>query len=371
MNLTDRILVFSRGLLTKEIPHGEASEERIMSAAVLGKSETRGGISENKGLDSFWTGNRGFFIVIILILAIASVGTFFSESFLTLYNFSNMAFQVVPLALAGMGQSMVLISGGIDLSVGYTISLTTAIASYTVTHAGGNPSGIALCLFAGLVIGLVNGLLTTKLKIPDLIASLASGIAVNGLALILRPTAGGRIAKTFMKTVSYRIGGVLPAAFIFAMTACLLFTLFLKYSKSGIYLYATGSNSDATFISGVRVERVKMYAYMTCGVLAALAGLVISARIGSGDPRIGNMFTMSSITSAVVGGISLLGGKGKLPGVFIGAVLFIFTENILNMIQISPYYQYVCIGTLLLLAVILYQSSGSLPKATGILRNKT
>jgi ribose/xylose/arabinose/galactoside ABC-type transport system permease subunit len=369
MNLTDRILVFSRGRLTEEIIREDTSEERIMSAAVRGVSDMSDSSAGHNFSPSFFSGNMGLLIVTFLIFAMIAAGGLMSKSFLTVYNFSNLVFQVVPLALVGIGQGMVLISGGIDLSVGYTISLTTAIASYAITNTSNPVIGSAICIAAGLAIGLANGLLCTKCKIPDLIATLASGIAVNGLALILRPTAGGRVDKAFMRAISYRIGGVLPAAFVFVLVLCAVFMIYLKYFKGGTYLFAVGSNSDAAFISGIRVEKVKMLAYVRSGVLAAMAGLVISARIGSGDPRIGNMFTMSSVTAAVVGGISLLGGKGKLPGVVIGAVMFVFTENILNMIQVSPYYQYVCIGTLLLVAVVLYQSSELFTKIAGVLKN--
>jgi ribose transport system ATP-binding protein len=358
INLADRMLIFSKGEITEEIHHEVASEERIMSAAVRGKQRSEASPpSRGIGMPASLSENLGLVVVTLLILAMIAVGSLKSDYFLTSYNFSNIALQVVPLILVALGQGVVLISGGIDLSVGQTISLTTAIASFTVTDAFPPLIGVVICICAGALIGLMNGFLSTKCGLPDLVASLAMGTGVNGLALIIRPTAGGYIDKGFMNAVCYRLGGALPVVFILALAVCALLVLYLRHFRGGVYVFAVGSGRDVAFSSGIRVERVKTGAYILCGVLATLAGLVVAARIGSGDPRIGMDFTMSSVTAAIVGGISLMGGRGKLPGAVLGAVMILFTQNILNMLHVSSYYQYVCIGSLLLIAVMLYQST--------------
>ncbi len=357
LSISDRLLVISKGTITGEFLHGEADEEKVMNAAVAGKSREKEQISKprvTKSLGIKLSNFMGPLIVFGLVVALGILGIVKSKFFFSAYNLSNIALQLVPLALVALGQGLVILTGGIDLSVGPLISLTTAVASYTIVTDSFLP-GVLLCLGIGLVIGFINGILITKVKLPDIIVTLASYIAVMGIALIIRPTGGGNISGNFMKAVTFRLFQYIPVITLFTFVIYAFTEFSMQKTRSGTYVYAAGSNREAAFIAGIRVNKVKILVYVLCGFITATAGLIVAARIGSGDPRVGTEFTMSSITAVIVGGIAITGGRGFVSSSFLGALMIILMQNILNMMQISAYFQYVWIGLLMILAVGLYQ----------------
>jgi ribose/xylose/arabinose/galactoside ABC-type transport system permease subunit len=220
---------------------------------------------------------------------------------------------------------------------------------------------VILCLVAGLSIGALNGFLILSLRIPDLISTLATYSLVLGLALIVRPSPGGNVSETFSDLLTMRIGWF-PLAGAVVLLISGLGELGLVRSKVGVRLYATGSRSEAAFVAGTPVGRVRFLAYLFCGLMAAVAGLVIAARIGSGDPQAGTQFTLSSIAAVVVGGTSVFGGRGTLVGTFLGAVLLVLLQDALNQLHVTAYYQYIWTGALLLVAVALYSINESVKR---------
>lgn len=368
IGLSDRILVVSKGKITKEIPGEFATEEGIISAAVTGVKEEKAGSSEIKTdkisklkINNFnrWTSS---ILLMMFTLLIGTLAMFKSPYFLSAGNMSNIVLQLVPIALVALGQSLVIILGGIDLSVGPIMSLVTAVASYTVI-SNNYGWGIIVCLLIGITIGLINGLMIAFLKLPDIVTTLATYSAVMGLALIIRPTGGGAISTKFMETVGSKIFEYIPIATLFTLFLYIIFEILLLRSKAGTYLYATGSSSEAAFIAGIKIKTVKIWAYVLCGLLASLAGLVLASRIGSGDPQAGTSFTMTSVTAVVIGGISLIGGRGVFTGTLLGSLLIIVMQNALNLLHISAYFQYVWIGILILFSVSLYSLPELLSKA--------
>jgi ribose transport system ATP-binding protein len=227
------------------------------------------------------------------------------------------------------------------------------LASYMVVNNHAEVAGVILCLVAGLSIGALNGFLILSLRIPDLVSTLATYSLVLGLALIVRPSPGGNVSETFSDLLTMRIGWF-PLAGAVVLLISGLGELGLVRSKIGVRLYATGSRPEAAFVAGTPVGRVRFLAYLFCGLMAAVAGLVIAARIGSGDPQAGTQFTLSSIAAVVVGGTSVFGGRGTLIGTFLGAVLLVLLQDALNQLHVTAYYQYIWTGTLLLVAVALY-----------------
>ena len=290
-------------------------------------------------------------LIVLLGLGTAQISPFF----LSPNNLGNIATQVAPLALAALGQFAVIVIGGIDLSVGPLISLITATTSYIAVAEGGLPvaAAVAVALAAGLGVGLVNALLIVRLRIPDLIATLATYSVVFGAALIVRPSPGGLVSELFLDFFSTPIG-VLPVAAVVVAAVFALVEFLLVRGRFGTRLYGVGSNAEAAYLVGIRTDLVRAAAYVFCAISAAAAGLLVAAQIGSGDPQAGTSFTLSSVTAVVVGGVALFGGSGTAIGVLLGAIAVGVMQNALNLMHVSAYYQYVWTGGLTLLAVAGY-----------------
>jgi ribose/xylose/arabinose/galactoside ABC-type transport system permease subunit len=297
------------------------------------------------------------FMILAFVVLIGVITQGQSKYFLTPRNLSNLALQIVPLAIVSMGVMATLLVGGIDLSIGPTMSLITIMASFMITKTSSFAIvlGIVGCLAAGALVGLINGCIIRYLKIPDLITTLATNSMVFGIALILRPAPGGSISLAFMDLVTYRLK-LVPVFAIIALFMFALGELMLLRGKVGMAIYATGSNEEAARIAGIRVSRVRIAAYVFSGFLAAVAGLILAGRIGSGDPQSGTNFTLLAITAVVVGGTSIFGGRGTLLGTLAGSILVITTQSALNLLHVSAYYQYIWIGVLTLLSVAIYSA---------------
>lgn len=374
IGLSDRILVVAHGRIVDRVIAVEATEERIIGSAVgslegdptsspsPGAAEPAGSGHDSEDgtrrrkislLQACSRRYAGTAVLLGLILALTVYTAANSPYFLTARNLGNLVIEIVPLALVSIGQMSVILLGGIDLSVGSSMSLTTALASYFLTSNGAIAPGVILCVATGLLIGVLNGCLILGLRIPDLIATLSSFSIVLGLALIVRPSPGGSVSEAFSDAVTLRVGG-LPIAGLVVLGLAVVGELVLVRGKTGTRLYAIGSRPEAAFVAGIRVRLVRFLAYVFCGLMAALAGLVIAARIGSGDPQAGSQFTLASVTAVVVGGTSVFGGRGTLVGTLLGAILLVLLQNALNQLHVTAYYQYVWTGVLLLVAVALY-----------------
>jgi ribose transport system ATP-binding protein len=392
IGISDRILVVAHGSIVDEVAAAEATEERIISSAVSSNvgcerervakprtEEVEGNQNDDspgernlpkntpsaKGVPDrsrplslgrarlAWRRYGSVTLLLALILIVSAFTSQQSPYFLTSRNLGNIFIQVVPLALVSIGQMMVILLGGIDLSVGPSMSLTTALASYLVSDNQNQLWGTAVCIGAGLLVGGINSFLILGLKIPDLISTLSTYSLVFGLALIVRPSPGGSVSESFSDFVTSRLAWV-PVAGLVVLAFVLLGEYCLVRSRSGVRLYATGSRPEAAFVAGIPVRRVRCLAYLFSGLMAALAGLVIAARIGSGDPQAGTQFTLSSIAAVVVGGTSVFGGHGTMIGTLLGAALLVLLQDVLNQLHVTAYYQYIWTGALLLVAVALY-----------------
>jgi ribose transport system ATP-binding protein len=371
IGLSDRILVVARGHIVDEVPGGAATEERIVGRAVgagesaaappADRAPARGGTrARRSNAASRFLGRYGPALLLAAVIALVVAYTASrSPYFLTARNLANLAIQVAPLLIVALGQLTVILLGGIDLSVGPTISLVTALASFLLVPGppAGFAAGIAACLAAGAAVGLANGALIRFLRLPDLIATLATFSVVAGLALIIRPAPGGLLAGEVTDAILVRLGGV-PAAFLLALLAVLLYEAMLVRGRAGLRLYAVGSSEDSAYVAGLPVARIRFAAYLVSGIAAAVAGLVVAARIGSGDPQAGTSFTLLSVTAVVLGGASVLGGRGTAVGAMIAAVLIMLIQSAMNQLHVSAYWQYVLTGALTLIAVALYAQRG-------------
>ncbi|WP_165354736.1 ATP-binding cassette domain-containing protein [Tropicimonas sp. IMCC6043] len=366
IGLTDRILVFSAGRIAADLRSAGATEEGVMRHAVGAAKGDGDGVRDRhaSGPDGTAQGRAAVrrrpllqrylpgLLLLALVVLIAFAASLAAPYFLTPRNFASMGGQIAPLAIAALGQMSTILLGGIDLSVGPTISLVTAIASYLLSPESGVPItfGVLACLCAGIAVGALNAALTTVLRIPDLVATLATFSVVQGIALIVRPAPGGRVSGEFADAVTMRLGMV-PVVFVVAVVLYVVAETLLLRGRLGARFYATGGNVASARAAGIATDRLRAGAYLFSGLMAAVAGLIIAARIGSGDPQAGTTFTLSTVTAVVVGGTLVFGGVGTAVGTMLGAILIILMQNVLNQLYVSAYWQYVWTGALTLVAV--------------------
>ena len=353
IGLSDRIMVFSDGRPVAEVDAATATEAGLLSLAVTGGRRNEGRDTVAKDARRAQFGRYGpAALLLLLVAAIFTVTAANTDFFLTPRNLGALAGQAAPLLFAALGQMAVILLGGIDLTVGPIISLVTTIASYLLAADAPVPAavGIAACLGAGLAVGALNAAVIVVFRIPDLVATLGTFSVVQGVALMVRPSPGGTLAPEIAAAITERIGR-LPLAFIAVVLVFLLAEAILSRGRLGARLYALGGSAEAAAVAGIRGDRLRAMAYMFSGFMAAVAGLIIAARIGSGDPQAGSTFTLASVTAVVVGGTSVFGGVGTAAGTFLGAILVVLIQNVLNQFQVSAYWQYIWTGLLTIAAV--------------------
>lgn len=260
--------------------------------------------------------------------------------------------QGMALVLAGMAQTVVVITGGIDLSVGPIVSLSNSLAS---TLFGDSVMGVIgavlLILFIGATAGLINGLIVVYGRLQPIIVTLATASVYSGFALWLRPQPGGYVPRWYGELLTGRIFDLIPGSLVLLALVLLLVWTPFRRSKLGLAVYALGSNEAAAYMSGLNVNRAKLAAYTLGGFLAAVAGLFLTAQTSSGDATIGAVYTLQSIAAVVLGGTSLLGGSGGVAGTIAGAYVLSLISSVLFFAGVNPLSQPFFQGLVLLAAV--------------------
>lgn len=291
-------------------------------------------------------------VIMLLMIGAASMA---STRFFTAANLRNVLTQTAVLAVASVAQCLVLLIGGIDMSVSSVISFgTIALAMLSGKGGGGLLIGILLAFFVGAVTGLINGIGVMKLRIPAMIITISTQAFLKGICLILMPSSGGKVNQGFVHFIKTRFG-IFSVAFLTAIILYVVFFIVLHYSQFGRRVYAVGNGAVCAEQSGIPVKRVTVAVYVVSGLIASLAGILLSARISSGNPLVGDSYAMDSIAAAVIGGISMNGGVGSILGALFGAIILSLINNIMNSLGISPYYQYIIKGLLLLFSLLLFQ----------------
>ena len=285
-------------------------------------------------------------------------------SFLKRENLINVANQIAVIAIVAIGMTMVIITGGIDLSVGSLIALSAVVSSLVVRDWAGAEHASALGMFiAGMVAMLVCGLMgagtgfmVTSFGIPPFIVTLAVMLIGSGLAYLL---AQGQSVYQVPESFVWLGRGTaflgLPNAVVLMLLLYVSAHLFMKHTAMGRYLYAVGGNREAAVVSGLRVTSVLVFAYTVSGVLAGLGGVIMASQLKSGAPTYGQMYELYVIAAAVVGGASLSGGRGRMFGTLIGALIIAVIQNGMNLTNIESYTQKVVLGLVILGAVLLDQ----------------
>lgn len=257
----------------------------------------------------------------------------------------------MTLLLAASGQTIVLLRGGIDLSIGGMISLGTVLAA---THFGNNPgkttSWAVLIVLIGLIVGLANGLIIAALKLQPFLVTLATWSILSGAALVVLPTDGGSFPSAWMKLGSASLLGL--SSSVWLLFLLLLFWIWFRKTRLAIAIRATGSNERSAYLSGVPLVFVNLAAYGLSGMFAALASLYLTTQTGTGSPTIGKDYILPSVAAAVIGGVSLFGGRGGLMGAIVGAYIITIIGNLVFVLSVSSYWQPIASGVILLVAVL-------------------
>jgi len=291
---------------------------------------------------------------LMALILLSVVLSFVSNSFLTLDNWMNILRQASINACVSLGMLMILLTGGIDLSVGPMVALTSCTMGVLMMHGMTNPIILILCAFAvGICCGGINGLLFTKLKLPHpFVSTMGSRMVYRGLALFI--TGSAPIAG-FSKTITFAGSaniGFFPVCFLLVIIIFVIVGIFLTRTPLGRQIYSVGGNKEAARLSGINVFGTLNFVYIMSGVMCAIAGIIMVGRVGTATPLAGETFDMDAIAACVIGGASFLGGKGTVQGTLIGAVLIAIIRNGLNLLGAQTDMQYIVIGCVIILAVL-------------------
>ncbi|MHB1337105.1 MAG: ABC transporter permease [Candidatus Humimicrobiaceae bacterium] len=301
----------------------------------------------------YW-GRYNSVIVVYVLLLIIFFGVSIAFPLLkSPRNLSNILIQIAPLAILSIGQTIALIGGGVDLTVGSVVSLTTVlVANFMDQGSFGVLATIIFIFIVAIAIGFINGFICNETKIPPLIVTLSTSTILQGIILAYRMSPGGSVPKVISGFINYKFG-------IFTVSAVILVLLYIVFitimsrTSFGVHVYAIGGSPEFARMAGVNVKRVRIMSYIISACLAAVAGFVVSARISTGIPNIGTPFLMDSLTAVIIGGASFAGGQGFIAGTLAGAIMVSIISNALNIAGVSPFYQYIVKGVILLMAMII------------------
>ena len=291
-------------------------------------------------------------IALALLVVVVSI---LSPSFLTTKNIFNVLRQTSVNAIIAAGMTFVILTGGIDLSVGSILAISGAVCASMLVSGTNMIIAIIVALAIGAVVGFLNGFIISKGKLQPFIATLATMTVFRGLTLVFtdgKPiTLGsGDLAVAFGKIGGGSIFGIPTPAIIVVFLVC---GYVLNNTTMGRHTYALGSNEDAAKLSGLNTDKIKIAVYTISGILAAVAGIIITSRLYSAQPTAGNSYELDAIAAVVLGGTSLTGGKGKISKTIVGALIMGVLSNALNLLDVSSYYQMMVKGVVILIAVLL------------------
>jgi ribose transport system permease protein len=286
------------------------------------------------------------------LLLVAVVVALTTERFLDLGNLSNLILQVSIVAIVAIGSTIVIFTGGIDLSPGSAIALMTMVFAMMIKFGGVPlPLAILLVLLIGVLLGAVNGLLTAYLRIPSFITTLAALSAFRGIAFMFNSGSPVFSVHPMLEAIFYGtlFGVPLPLFYVVGLYALAFFVM--RYTAFGRTIYAVGGNPQAAALSGLNVARTRFLAFVIAGAMAAVGAVLMAARLNSGSPNYGVGMELSAIAAAVIGGASLAGGRGEIVSTVIGALTIVIVQNALNLNAVPASAQNVIIGAIIVTAV--------------------
>ncbi|MFD1415774.1 ABC transporter permease [Oceanobacillus jeddahense] len=292
----------------------------------------------------------GMMLILVLIIIIFSV---LSPNFFTYSNFMSMLRQISVIGIIAAGQTLVIIKGGIDLSVGSIVAFAGVVSALTLASTGNTTLAIIAGLLVGALVGCLNGVLISKLKLSPLIVTLASMTLYGGVALVLSDGNPIIVSESGFNFLGQGYVGPIPFPVFLLIAVYLVLFFILRKTIHGQYIYSIGGNEKATKLSGVKVDIHKIIVYTTSGLLAGLAAVILTARLSSASPVAGTGYELDAIAAVILGGTSLFGGRGSVFGTLIGVAILGFLTSGMNLINVSPFYQDIAKGLIILFAVII------------------
>ncbi|HEU6270270.1 ribose ABC transporter permease [Streptococcus pseudopneumoniae] len=293
---------------------------------------------------------------VIALIILMAVITIINSNFLTANNLLNLLLQVTSNALIAFGMTFVILTGGIDLSVGSILALSSALTAGLLGSGMPVALAILISLILGCILGMMNGLLISYGKLAPFIVTLATMTIFRGATLVY--TNGNPITKGLSDTFLFQFLGQgyivgIPFPVIIMFIVFIVLYVLLHKTAFGKSVYAIGGNEKAAYISGVKLNKVKIIIYSISGMMASISGLIITSRLSSAQPTAGASYEMDAIAAVVLGGTSLSGGKGRILGTLIGALIIGVLNNGLNIIGVSAFWQQVVKGVVILIAVLI------------------
>jgi ribose transport system permease protein len=295
------------------------------------------------------TENFGLYLVFIVIIIFFS---FTAPYFFTLGNFMDILRQSTFVLVAALGMTMVIITAGIDLSIGSVIGLSAGVTSFLLLKGAATPVAVVTGLSSGILCGFINGTIITRLGVSDLITTLSTLSIYRGILFMMtRGVPFQAFARPGFSWLGRGNVGRLPVPILIAAVLFLILNYVLTKTILGRHILSVGSNSQAAILSGINVKRNKVYVYIISGFCAAASGIMLASRLSSVPPDLGQGYEMSVIAAVVIGGTSLFGGYGSMTGTVIGSLMVAIIGNGLILLNVNPFYQYVINGVIIILAV--------------------
>jgi ribose transport system ATP-binding protein len=385
--ICDRVLVFSRGRIVRELTGDEATEEAIVSSFLTVRDAKDRGVGADEhgavgvvanAFKSLVSGSTTWWLPLVLLtvltLIVGAYAASQSHVFLKAINIKHIFLAAAPAGLVAMAQLHVLLVRGLDVSVGSLMSVIVVAASFLI--AAKVPAfsillGVLACLAIGFVAGTINGLLVRYAKINAVITTIAMLSVLQGIALIGRPTPGGLLNQDFTGLLRFKIIGFLPVSVIFLIVIAILGDMWLHRSRSGLETKALGFREEAARRNGVRVDWVHIRAYIMAGVLSALAGFFLGSEVGVGHPTVGQTYALTSIAAAVLGGAALSGGRGSFSGALFGAFFFTLMVNVISILGLSASVGIIASGVMTLIAIFLYSGLAETDRLLRVIGRRT
>ena len=298
--------------------------------------------------------NLGIIVAFLVLCVFLSIFPKTSGSFFTRQNIFNVLRQISTNLFLACGMTMVIILGGIDLSVGSIIALSGCISAGCVARYNlPLPIALLMGLLVGLLVGMFNGAVISKTTIPAFIVTLATMNIAKGLAYVYTGGSPVRVVTKEWQFLGAGYVGIFPTPVVILVIVLIITAIIMNKTKMGRHMYAVGGNQQAAEFSGIKVEKVKFFVHAFSGLMAGLAGIVLASRMYSGQPTAGDGAEMDAIAAVVVGGTSMAGGSGKIGGTIIGGLIIGVLNNGLNLLNVNSFWQYVVKGVVILLAVFL------------------
>ncbi len=322
------------------------AEEKTVAA------QSSAGSRFSKAAKIYFKENMGIIAALVVMCIFLAVNPLTSSSFLTQKNVFNVLRQISTNLYLACGMTMVIILGGIDLSVGSVIAMSGCVAAGCVSRYNLPLAVALLCgVLVGLVVGMFNGYVISSTTIPPFIVTLATMNIAKGLAYVYTGGSPVRVVTKEWQFVGAGYIGPVPTPVVILVIVLIVTALIMNKTKLGRHLYAVGGNAQAAEFSGISVAKVKFLVHTYSGIMAGLAGIVLASRMYSGQPTAGDGAEMDAIAAVVVGGTSMAGGSGKIGGTIIGGLIIGVLNNGLNLMNVNSFWQYVVKGCVILLAV--------------------